>query len=186
MDHLAKATLAYLPSAQFVAPKSPFPFWQTQYVQVFSLKTVPFCKLFAGSGCTNKSVISLLPSLRLLLCPLLHHCFYLKLSGRSDRNGLLSPSLLSGYNRFPVTCFFWGTTRLMSWSDGERYSCPLQSLVVSLFDLWYPLFSQAGGVLSHLNSSTHRSPWSPPRNFYSLVTLAVSSLVFTARDRAFC
>ena len=33
---------------------------QVQYVQVFPLKSVPFCKPFAGSGSTNKSATSLL------------------------------------------------------------------------------------------------------------------------------
>ena len=42
-------------------------------------------------------------------------------------------SVLSGYNGSPDTCFSRGTTRLLSWPDGERYSCPLQSLVVCLF-----------------------------------------------------
>ena len=42
----------------------------------------------------------------------------------------LSP-VVSGYNGSPDTRFFWGTTRLMSWPDGERYLRPLQSLVVS-------------------------------------------------------
>ena len=32
----------------------------------------------------------------------------------------------------PDTLFSWKTTRLISWPDGERYSCSLQSLVVSL------------------------------------------------------
>ena len=39
----------------------------------------------------------------------------------------------------------------MSWPDGERYSSPLQSLVVSRL-----IFSQTGGVLFHQNSSIHR------------------------------
>ena len=56
---------------------------------------------------------------------------YLKLYGRSGRNCLLSP-VLSDYNWFPDTRFSRGTTRLMSWPDGERYLRPPQSLVVSL------------------------------------------------------
>ena len=37
-----------------------FPFQQAQYVQVFSLRPVPFCTLFAGLGSTNQSATSLL------------------------------------------------------------------------------------------------------------------------------
>ena len=58
--HLAKAALAFLPTALSVALRPPFPFRQAQYVQVSPLKPVPFCTLFAGLGSTNKSAISLL------------------------------------------------------------------------------------------------------------------------------
>ena len=44
---------------------------------------------------------------------------------------LLSPPVLSGYNESPENHFSQGTTRLMSWPDGERYLRSLQSLVVS-------------------------------------------------------
>ena len=59
------------------------------------------------------------------LCPLLHLSFYLNLSGRSGRNCLLFPPVLSDYNGFLD----------ISWSDGERYLRPLQSLVVSFLGL---------------------------------------------------
>ena len=110
-------------------------------------------------------------------CPLLHLSFYLNFSRRSGRNCLLFPSDLSGYNGSPDTRFSRGTTRLMSWPDEERYSCLLQSLVVSLlFSLVSTLlFSRTGDILSHLNSSTHRFPQFPPRNLCSLVTLAALS-----------
>ena len=65
-------------------------------------------------------------------CPLLHLSSYLKLCGRSGRNCLLSPSVLSDYNGSPDTHFYRGTTRLMSWPDGERYLHPPQFLVVVL------------------------------------------------------
>ena len=58
--HLAKAALAYLPTALSVALKPLFPFLQAQYVQVFLLKPAPFCTLFAGLGSTNKSATFLL------------------------------------------------------------------------------------------------------------------------------
>ena len=66
------------------------------------------------------------------LCPLRYLSCYLKLSGRSGRNRLISPPVLSSCNGSPDTRFSRGTTRLMSWHDGERYLGPLQSLIVSL------------------------------------------------------
>ena len=115
--------------------------------------------------------------LSLPLCPLLDLSFYLKLCGRSGRNCLLSPPVLSSYNGSPDTRFSWGTTRLMSWPDGERYSCPLQSLVVSFLRSLVStlIFSRTGGILSHLSSLTHGLSQFPPRSWCSLVTLAVFS-----------
>ena len=75
-------------------------------------------------------------------CPLLDLSFSLNLSGRSGRNYLLSPPVLSGYNGPLHTRFSRKTMQLMSWPDGERFSCLLQSLVVSLSSYFlYPLFS---------------------------------------------
>ena len=134
---LARAAPAFLPTTISVALRLLFPFRQAQHVQVFPLKPAPFCTLFAGLGSTNKSAIFLLFSSCLTLvlfsppCPLLHLFFYLKLCGRSGRNCLLSPSVLSGYNGSPDTRFSRGTTRLMSWPYGERYLRPPLSLVVS-------------------------------------------------------
>ena len=177
---LAKTAPAYLPSDLSVALRPLFPFQQAQYVPVFPLKPAPFCTVFAGLGSTNKSAISLLFSFYLTLvlssppCPLLHLSFYLKLSGRSGRNCLLSP-VLSDYNGSSDARFSRVTTRLMSLPDGERYLRPLQSLVVSLL-LSTLVFSRTGGVLSHRSILTHRFPRFPPRNLCSLDMLAVSSL----------
>ena len=189
---LARAAPAFLPTALSVALRPLFPFQQAQYVPVFPLKPAPFCTLFTGLGSTNKFAISLFFSYYLTLalfsppCPLLHLSSYLKLSSRSGRNCLLSP-VLSGYNGSPDTRFSRGTTRLMSWPDGERYLRPPQSLVVSLllFLVSTLVLSRTGGVLSPLNSLTHRFPRFPPRNLCSLVMLAVSSLVYAAMDTAF-
>ena len=170
-----------------------FPFRQAQYAQVFPLKPAPFCTLFAGLGSNIKSAFFLLFSYYLTLvpssppCPLLHLSSYLKLCGRFGRNCLFSPSVLLDYNGSPDTRFSRGTTRLMSWLDGVRYLRPPQSLVVSLllpFVSTLVLF-RTGGVLSHLDSSTHRFPRFPPRNLCSLVMLAVFSLVFAATETAF-
>ena len=182
---LAKAALAYLPTALFVALKPLFPFQQTQYVQVFPLEPAPFWKLFAGLGSTNKSAISLFFSYYLTIVVLFSIFFlYLKLYGRSFRNCLLSPLVLSGYKWSPDTRFSRGTMRLMNWPNGERYLHLLQSLVVSLRSSLVSIlvFFRTGGVLSHRNSLTHRFPRFPPRNSCSL---AVFYLVFAATDTAF-
>ena len=135
---LSQATLAYLPTALSVALRPLFPFHQAQYVQVFRLKPAPFFKLFAGLGSTYKSATSILLSPSYLL----RFSCHLNLSGRSGRNCLLFPPVLSDYNGSPDTRFSRGTKRLMSWLDWERYSCPLQSLVVSV--LSHELFSSLG------------------------------------------
>ena len=190
---LARAAPAFLPTALSVALRPLFLFRQAQYAQVFPLKSAPICTLFAGHGSTNKSAIFLLFSSCLTLvlssppCPLLHLSSYLKLCGRSGRNSLLSFPVLLDYNGSPDTRFSRGTTRPMSWPDGERYLRPPQSLVVSLL---LPLVStlvlfRTGGVLSHRNFLTHRFPRFPLRNLCSIVMLAVSSLVFAATDTAF-
>ena len=109
---LARAAPAFLPIALSVALRPLFPFRQAQYAQVFPLKPAPFCTLYAGLGSTNKSAISLLFSsaqtltLYLLLCPLLRVFCYFNLPGRSGRNFLFSPPVLTGYNGCPDTRFF--------------------------------------------------------------------------------
>ena len=176
-----------------MAQRPLFPFRQAQYVQVFLLKPAPFCTLFASLGSTNKSAISLLFSYYLTLvlssplCPLLRFSSYLKLCGRSGRNCLLSPSVLSEYNGSPDTRFSQKMTQLMSWPDWMHYLRPPQSLVVSfLLSLVSTLvLSPTGGVLSYRSILTHSFPQFPPRNLCSLVMLAVSSLVFAATDTAF-
>ena len=133
---LTKATLAYLPTALSVALKPLFPFRLAQFAQIFPLTPASFSTLSAVLGSINKPATSLLllsdccSVLATLSSPPTQSCFYLKLSGRFGRNCFLFP-VLSGFNRSPDTRFSRGTTRLMSWPDGERYSCPLQSLVVS-------------------------------------------------------
>ena len=189
---LARAAPAFLRTALSVALRPLFPFRQAQYVPVSPLKPAPFCTLFAGLGNTNKSAIFLLFFSCLILvlssppCPLLHLSSYLKLCGRSGRNCPSSP-VLSGYNGSPDTRFSRGTTQLMSLPDGERCLRPPQSPVVSLLlSLVSTLvLSRTGGVLSLQSILTHRFPQFPLRNLWSLVMLAVSSLVFAAMDTAF-
>ena len=84
----------------------------------------------------------------------------------------------------PYTCFSRETTRLMSFPEGERYLRHQQSLVVSLLLSLVSslLFYRTGGILSHLNSLTHRFLRFPPRNLCFYVLLAVFSLIFAATD----
>ena len=82
---------------------------------------MPFCKLFAGLGSTNKSATSFVLSDS---CSVFSSIFYLNFSGRSGRNCLFSLPVLLGSKRSPNTRFSQGTMRLMSWPDGERYLCP--------------------------------------------------------------
>ena len=111
---LARAAPAFLPTAFSVALRPLFPFQQAQYVQVFPLKPAPFCTLLAGFGSTNKFVTSLLFSSYLTLVlisppyPLLLLSSYVKLCGRSGRNCLLSPPVLSDCNGSPDTRFSRG------------------------------------------------------------------------------
>ena len=88
----------------------------------------------------------------------------------------------------PGHLFSRRTTRLMGLPNGERNSCPLRSLVVSLLLSLVStfVFSRTGGVLSDQNSSTHRLPRFPPRNLYSFVMLAVFSFLYAATDTAYC
>ena len=133
---LAKAALAFLPTALSVVLRPLFPFRQAQHAQVFPLKPAPFCMLFSGLGNTNKSATSLLllSDSRSVLATLFSPPSFLlsQPCGRSGRNCLLFPPVLSDYNGSPDTRFSRGTTRLMSWPDGERFLRSPQSLVVSL------------------------------------------------------
>ena len=139
---LAKAAPALLPIAFSVALRPLFPFQQAQYAQVFPLKPAPLCLLFAGLGSTTKSASSLLFSSYLTLvlssppCPFLRLFFCRKLCGRSGRNCLLSPSVLSGYNGSHGTHFSRGT--------GESFS--IEKLVLP---------HHARCVLSRLHCNGH-------------------------------
>ena len=112
-----------------MALRPPFSFQQAQYAQVFLLKPAPFCTLFAGLGSTNKSATCLLLLLSDSRSVLSSIFPFILICGR---NCFLSSPILSDYNGSPDSRFSRGTTRLISWPDGVRYSCPQQSLVVSL------------------------------------------------------
>ena len=118
-----------------------------QCVQAILLKTVPFCKLSAGLGSTNKIATAFLfssqtPVLSLPRFPLLRSAFYPHSVAEQARTILL---LLLLYYQATigglVTHLFRGMTRLMSWSvecAAPAIHCPMQSLFPYLS---YPLFS---------------------------------------------
>ena len=145
---LAKAALAYLPTALSVASRPLFPSQQAQYVQVFLLKQRHSARSLLVSAAPTSLLLFFSSYLTLVLssspCPLLHLSSYLKSCGRSGSNCFLSPPVLTGYNGSPDIRFSWGTMRLMRWPDGERYSCPLQSHVVFFSYLSYPILSFFG------------------------------------------
>ena len=110
---LARAALAFLPTALSVALRLLFPFPQAQFVPVFPLRPAPFCTLFVGLSSKNNAISLLFSSYLTLvlyspLCPYPHLSFHLKLCGRSGRNCLLFPPVLSGYIGSPDTHFSRG------------------------------------------------------------------------------
>ena len=118
-----------LVNCSLCATEATLLFDRPSMLQVFPLKSAPFCKLFAGLGSTNKSAISLL-----LLSDSRHpvlSCIF-PFTWISQAEAVFSFFVLTGYNGSPDTRFSWETARLMSWPDGERYLRPPQSPVVSL------------------------------------------------------
>ena len=125
---LAKAALAYLPTALSVALRPPFPFqlFSTLFFSVcsnFSAKTYAILKALCWSRKHQQAYhfcSYLILALLSPLCPLLHLSFYLNLYGRSGKNYLLTSPVLSSYNGFPDTRFSRGTTWPMSWLAYRR------------------------------------------------------------------
>ena len=134
---LTTMNLAYLPTVHFVALRSLFPFRQAVYSRFFA-KACTILQALHWSRQYQQLCHFSSPPLRLSLCPLFRLSFYRKLY---DKNRILPPLLSS---RSMDTHFSRGTTRLMSWPGKVRYSCPLQSLVVSLPYLSNPLYSFLG------------------------------------------
>ena len=188
---LARAALEYLATALFVAVRPLFSFRQAQNAQVFPLKLVPFCTLFAGLASTNKMFfISLL----------------LLFDSRSVFATLSSPpSFLLLQTLCQKLSYFFSCSIRLQWVPGHLFlprndaadelvrrgallapsaiPCCL-SLLLSLVSTL--ALSRTGGIVSHRKSLTHRLPRFPLRNMCSLVMLAVFPLVYPVTDKAFC
>ena len=105
-----------------------------------SFSAGPVCQSFSAKACVV--LLALLVSAAPTSLPLLffssRHLVLssiFPLTSMSVATSVFSPSVLSGCNESPDTRFSRGTT---GWLDGERYSCPLQSLVVAplIFSDW--------------------------------------------------
>ena len=176
-----------------MAPRSLFPSQQAQYAQVFLLKLVPFCTLFAGLGSTNKSATSLL---------LLSDSCSVLIILSSSPSFLLCQSLWQIWQELSLLS---SCAIRLQWVPGQSFLLRndatdelarqgallmLSAIPCSLSPLYlsYPLLSFLGleAYCLHLNSLTHRFPGFPSRKLCSLVTLAVFSLVYAATDTVFC
>ena len=141
---LPRPAIASFPTIHFVALRPLFLFGRPSLFR-FSAEACTILQALRWSRqhpqlCHFSSLLLLRSDSRSVLATtLLRLSFYLKLSGKSFR---VFPPVLSGCNDLAMsldTHFFRGTMPLMSWPDGERYLCPLQSLLPLVSTL---LFSQ--------------------------------------------
>ena len=148
---LARAALASLPTTHYFSAGpvcSKFLRCSSRHSAIYPLVSALPTSLLFPFSCSLTLALFLSP------CPLLSLSFYPKLSGR---NYLLSSPLLSGYNGAQDTHFSRGTTWLMNWPKWGALLVP-SAIPCSLSSRIYSLFSWSGGVLSPLNSLTHRFP----------------------------
>ena len=143
---LAKAASAYLPIALSVALRPLFSFHQAHYARVSPLRPAPFCEFLLVSAAQTSLPFLFSYYLTLVLsspiCPLLRLSFYLKLSGKSGWNCLLSPSVLSGSNISPRTLVSPKERRSRSAGQMGSATCALCKPLLSLSSyLSNPLFS---------------------------------------------
>ena len=175
---LAKAALAYLPTAHFVAPGPVSPFQRAHKAKVCPLKPAPFCKLSGGLGSTNKSATSLLPFASRL-------SFFL-LQSLWQKLSLLYCSIklqwVPGHSFLPRNDAADELTRQEALSLHSGSPCSLSPLISRIHS---SLFSDWRRTVSS-KFFAHGFPRFRPRNLCSIVTRAVCSLVFAATAIAFC
>ena len=156
-----------MPTALSLALRPLFSFQQVLYAQVFPLKLAPLCELFAGLCSTYKSATShLLSDSRFVLATLFSF-----------------PPFLLPQSLWHELCSYCSCSIRLQWVPGHSFlpgnnaadklagqgallvpsviPCGHSLLLLLVFAF---IFSQTGGVLSHLNSLTHRFPRFPPRN----------------------
>ena len=168
-----------------------FPFQQAQFAQVFPLKPALFQKVFAGLGNTNKSATFLLLLLdsRSVLATLSSSPFFLLpqflWQTWRELSSLSSCSITLQW--VPGHSFLPGNDAADELADEERYSRPLQSLVISLLLSFVStlLYPRTGGVLSHRNSLTHKL-LDFHRGTCAPLSRSLCSLVYAATDTAYC
>ena len=160
-----KGGFGVLANCSLCGTETPFRFWRAQYVRFFT-EACATLKALAGLGSTSNHFFSLLFScsltlaMSLPLCSLLHF-FYLKLSAYLARTVISCGTIR--LQSVPGHSFFWGTTRLRSRPDGSAFRAlcnPLWSLTSRIHSSLF----WTGGVLPHLNSSTHRFSRCPLKN----------------------
>ena len=105
---LAKAALAYLPTALSLAPRPFFPSQQAQYAQfIYYNPRHSASSLLVSATPTSLPLVFSIPVLTLVqcspFCPLLHLSFYLNLSGKSSASRALCNSSYISYPLFSPT-----------------------------------------------------------------------------------
>ena len=149
----AKAALASLPTAYFVALSNPFFFGRPCLLKFFWLKPAPFGNLSVGL-CANKSVTSLLRFSLLL--------YY--------QAAVVSRTFIFPGNDTADELSRRGTLLVLS------------AICCSVYTRTSPIhssLSHIGGVLRHINFLTHRFPRFPLTILYSLVSAATNITCFT-------
>ena len=156
----SNAALVTLLTSHYVVLKPLFPFRLAQFVEVFCLSLLHSAVFPMVTAIPKLCSFSFSPPTLALFPPLslLPSVFRFTSNSLAYVAGTVF-SLLVYYQAtmVPDSCFSRGTTRLMSWLDGERYFCIPKFLVVSLLlPLVFTLvISLTEGELSHLHSSTN-------------------------------